>query len=73
MDYIYIVIYAITVLFFVIMMNLKDKAFTKERTDYINRIMSKNTQDYIKLANKEEKKVLTDSEILGSDFNGILN
>ena len=41
MDYIYIAIYAITVIFFVVILNLKDKAFTKERTDYINRIMSK--------------------------------
>lgn len=69
-----IVIYAITVVFFVTMLSKKDKEFAKERKDYIDRIMAKNTTEYIKLAKKEENRILTDGEILGDDrINGILN
>lgn len=66
-------IYTITVVFFVVMLNRKDKEFAEERKDYLNRLMAKNTQEYIKLR-KDEPKILTDSEILGDDrVNGILN
>ena len=71
-----LIIYAITVIFFVGMLNKKDKEFSKERTDYLNRIMAKNTQEYIQVSNKGIKQVrpLTDGDILGDDrFDGILN
>lgn len=69
-----IIIYAITVVFFVTMLNKKDKEFAKERKDYIDRIMAKNTTEYIKLTKKEENRILTDGEILGDDrIGGILN
>lgn len=67
-------IFAVTVIFLVVCLNKKDKQFNLERTDYLNRIMSKSTTEYIKLSKKDEPKILTDSEILGDDYiNGILN
>ena len=71
-------IFAVTVIFLVVCLNKKDKQFNVERTDYLNRIMSKSTTEYIKLSKKDEKKVLSDAEILGDDIyndrvNGILN
>lgn len=69
-----IIIYVITVVFFVTMLGKKDKEFAKERKDYIDRIMAKNTTEYIKLSKKEENRILTDGEILGDDrIDGILN
>lgn len=68
-----VIIYALTVIFFVTMLNKKDKQFAEERKDYLNRLMAKNPTEYIKLSKKEEPKPLTDADILGEDFNGILN
>ena len=73
-----VMIYAVTVLFFVIMLNEKDKQFAEERKDYLNRLMAKNPTEYIKLSKKEEPRIITDGEILGNDLyndrvNGILN
>lgn len=67
-------IFAITVIFLVIYLNKKDKQFSIERTDYLNRLMAKNPTEYIKLSKKEEPRILTDGEILGDDLvNGIIN
>lgn len=69
-----VIIYAITVIFFVTMLNKKDKQFAEERKDYLNRLMAKNPTEYIRLSKKEEAKPLTDADILGEDYmNGILN
>lgn len=69
-----VIIYAITVIFFVTMLNKKDKQFAEERKDYLNRLMAKNPTEYIRLSKKEESKPLTDADILGEDYmNGILN
>ena len=68
-----VIIYAITVIFFVTMLNKKDKQFAEERKDYLNRLMAKNPTEYIRLSKKEEPR-LTDADILGEDYmNGILN
>lgn len=70
-------LFAITVIFLVICMNKKDKQFNEERKDYINRIVAKNTSDYVTLTKQskpDKPKALTDAEILGDDrFNGIVN
>jgi len=71
-----IIIYAITVVFFVIMFNKKDKQFSEERKDLLNRLMAKNTREYIQVSNKEIKQIrpLTDGDILGDDrYDGMLN
>lgn len=80
MEQIYIIIamlciYAITVVSLVIMLSRKDKQFAEERKDLLNRLMAKNTQEYIQVSKKETKKpILTDGDILGDDrYNGILN
>lgn len=56
-------------------LNKKDKQFAEERKDLLNRLMSKNTQEYIQVSKQETKKpILTDGDILGDDrFDGILN
>jgi len=63
-------IFALTVLYLT-------STFNKERKDYINLIIAKNTPEYISLSNKDKppvKRTLTDGEILGEDaFNGIVN
>lgn len=67
-------IYAITVICMVSSLNKKDKEFAEERKDYLNRLMAKNSTEYIKLTKKEEPKIFSDAEILGDDrINGILN
>lgn len=69
-------LFAVTVIFLVICLNKKDKQFNAERTDYINRIMAKNTPEYVTLSKqlKEKPKILTDADILGDDrYDGILN
>lgn len=69
-------IYAITVICLVSAFNKKDKQFSEERKDLLNRLMAKNTQEYIQVSNKEVKQIkpLTDGEILGDDrFDGVLN
>ena len=69
-------LFAVTVIFLVICLNKKDKQFNAERTDYINRIMAKNTPEYVTLSKqlKEKPKILTDADILGDDrYNGVLN
>lgn len=67
-------IFAGTVIFLVICLNKKDKQFSVERTDYLNRIMAKNTPEYVTLTKSKEPKILTDAEILGDDkYNGVLN
>ena len=69
-----VIIYAITVIFFVTMLNKKDKQFAEERKDYLNRLMSKNTNEYIKLTREEPPRILSDGEILGDDrMSGVLN
>ena len=69
-----IVTYVITVVFFMIMLNKKDKEAKEERTDLINKLISKNTTDYIKISKKEEKPILSDAEILGDDYiKGMIN
>lgn len=69
-----LIIYAITVIFFVTMLNKKDKQFAEERKDYLNRLMAKNPTEYIRLSKKEEPRIITDGEILGDDrIDGILN
>lgn len=70
-----VIIYAITVVFFVTMLNKKDKQFAEERKDYLNRLMAKNTTEYIQVSNKGPKQaILTDGDILGDDrFDGMLN
>jgi choline-glycine betaine transporter len=80
MEQIYIIIamlciYVITVISLVAMLSKKDKQFAEERKDLLNRLMAKNTQEYIQVSKKETKKqTLTDGEILGDDrYNGILN
>lgn len=79
-EYIFIIamlfcIYALTVISLVSALNKKDRQFNEERKDYLNRIMAKDTRDYVQLSNKEVKKpVITDGDILGDDrFNGIVN
>jgi len=71
------VIFAVTVIFLVDCLNKKDKQFSIERTDYINRIVAKNTAEYVTLSKQsqpKEPKILTDAEILGEDlYKGILN
>lgn len=70
-------IFAVTVIFLVICLNKKDKQFNTERTDYLNRIMAKNTPEYVTLSKQskpEKPKILTDADILGDDrYDGILN
>lgn len=64
----------ITIMFLVFVQGRKDKQFIEERKDLLNRLMAKNTQEYIQISKKETKKILTDGEILGDDrYNGILN
>ena len=69
-------IYAITVICLVSALNKKDKQFAEERKDLLNRLMAKNTQEYIQVSNKEIKQIrpLTDGDILGDDrYDGMLN
>lgn len=69
-------IYALTVICLVLALNKKDKQFAEERKDYLNRIMAKDSKEYINLNKAEIKRTrpLTDGEILGDDrFDGILN
>ena len=69
-------IYATTVICLVSALNKKDKQFAEERKDYLNRIMAKDSKEYINLSKAEIKQVrpLTDGEILGNDrFDGMLN
>lgn len=70
-------LFAGTVIFLVVCLNKKDKQFNAERTDYINRIVAKNTNEYVTLTKQskpQEGRSLTDAEILGDDrFNGIIN
>lgn len=70
-------IFAVTVIFLVICLNKKDKQFNVERTDYLNRIMAKNTPEYVTLSKQsrpKEPKILSDADILGDDrYDGILN
>lgn len=80
-DYIFIIgllfcIYALTVVSLIASMNKKDREHTEERKDLLNRLMTKNTTEYIQVSNKGVKQIkpLTDGEILGDDrFDGILN
>ena len=68
--------YTITVLFLVFALNKKDKQFAEERKDYLNRIMAKDSKEYINLRAevKQTTRPITDGEILGDDrFDGILN
>ncbi len=70
-------LFAGTVIFLVVCLNKKDKQFNAERTDYINRIVAKNTPEYVMLTKQskpQEHKPLTDADILGDDrYNGIIN
>lgn len=78
-EYVFIIamlfcIYALTVVTLVSTLNKKDKQFNEERKDYLNRLMSKSSTEYIKLTNKTTAVPLTDGDILGDDrFNGIVN
>lgn len=79
-DYIFIIgllfcIYALTVVSLMISMNKKDREHTEERKDLLNRLMAKNTTEYIQVSNKGPKQaILTDGDILGDDrFDGMLN
>lgn len=70
-------LFAGTVIFLVVCLNKKDKQFNAERTDYINRIVAKNTPEYVMLTKQskpQQPKPLTDADILGDDrYNGIIN
>ena len=69
-------IYAITVICLVSALNKKDKQFAEERKDLLNRLMAKNTREYIQVSNGEIKQArpLTDGDILGDDrYNGMIN
>ncbi|HKM04535.1 MAG TPA: hypothetical protein VJZ04_08130 [Lachnospiraceae bacterium] len=79
-DYIFIIgllfcIYALTVVSLIASMNKKDREHTEERKDLLNRLMAKNTTEYIQVSNKRPKQaILTDGDILGDDrFDGMLN
>jgi hypothetical protein len=75
------VIYALTVISLTSSMNKKDKQhaeerkqWTEERQDLLNRLMAKNTTEYIQIKKQDKPTVITDGEILGDDYyNGILN
>jgi len=69
-------IFATTVICLVSALNRKDKQFAEERKDYLNRIMAKDSKEYINLSKTEVKQTrpLTDGDILGDDrYNGMLN
>lgn len=85
-DYIFIIallfcIYALTVISLTISSNKKDKQHTEERKqwieerqDLLNRLMVKNTNEYIQIKKQDKPKIITDGDIIGDDrFNGILN
>lgn len=85
-EYIFIIailflVYALTVVSLMTSMNNKDKQHTEERTqwkeerqDLLNRLMAKNTTEYIQIKKQDKPTVVTDGEILGDDYyNGILN
>ena len=85
-EYIFIIaiifmVYALTVIVLVGFLSKKDKMFDKERErfreerqDLLNRIMSKNTTEYINIKKQDKPTVVTDGDILGDDyFNGIVN
>ena len=64
----------ITIMFLVFIQGRKDKQFTEERKDLLNRLMAKNIPEYVQVSKKDVKRPLTDGEILGDDrYNGILN
>lgn len=74
-------VFALATISFILLtiINNQNKRFSKERTDYINRIISKSSEEYIRLKKSdtsEEPKAKTDKEILGDDyrfFGGKLN
>lgn len=85
-EYIFIIailflVYALTVISLTISINRKDKQFAderkqwkEERQDLLNRLMAKNTTEYIQIKKQDKPTILTDGEILGDDrFDGILN
>lgn len=85
-DYIFIIamlfiIFALMVVSLTTSMNKKDKQhsderkqWTEERQDLLNRLMAKDTKEYIQIKKQDKPTVITDGEILGDDyFNGILN
>lgn len=85
-DYIFIIgllfcIYALTVVSLMISANKKDKQqaderkqWKEERQDLLNRLMAKNTNEYIQIKKQDKPMVITDGDILGDDrFDGILN
>lgn len=85
-DYIFIFsmlfcIYSLTVISLTTALSKKDKIhaderkqWTEERKDLLNRLMAKNTTEYIQIKKQDKPTVVTDADILGSDYyNGILN
>lgn len=69
-----LIIYSVTVIVLLNQLNKKDKMFNEERKDLLNRLMAKNTTEYINIKRQEKPTTVTDGDILGDDYyNGIIN